>query len=484
MGQSTDGGPHKYQVTIHTGQGIGAGTTAKVSLLITGENGDSGVIPISKLTTATFNRASQTRTSICLPAKLGPLLYINIWHDNGGSSPAWFLSNVNIRDIHGGDEWNFVYDRWLAVESDECRTDALIYAANPTEFNSYKRIYISKTSTDLYDGHLWFSVAAKPPTSHFTRVQRCSCCLSLLFCTMMTNCMFYNINNDTDTTVVIIGPFKVSLRVLIIGIQSSLIVFPINLLLTFLFRKSTELGDPKKSSRKSLHHLQPGPFFHLYTECCKNKNKSFKNRCRAVFNNRVLYYIAWVLCILTIATSFTVTLMYTLQWDKELSQRWLISFLTSFCQDALITQPIKVLALAAIIAFIIKERKTHKKSKYRSLRNTRDAELISIDMNSENSHHSDVASKYKVDPPNKQSLQNARRLRLKQLNTYNVLKDVVWYAIFLFLLMTYSYGHMDPLSYEFTKEIGNLFIPHLVSSNLIMSVFLLPKVVVRTLFHI
>ncbi|KAK3727540.1 hypothetical protein QZH41_018642 [Actinostola sp. cb2023] len=382
MGHGADGKPHKYQITVCTGQGRGAGTTGNVSITMVGEHGTSGVIPISELTKAKFNRGSQTRTTVCLPTKLGPLVYIQIWHDNEGSSPAWFLSSVNIRDIQLGEEWNFICDKWLAVESEDCKTDALLYVANPVDYNSYKRIYISKTARDLYDGHLWFSVAAKPPTSHFTRIQRCSCCLSLLFCTMMTNCMFYNITNEPDTSVIIIGPFKVSLRVLVIGIQSSLIVFPVNLLLTFLFRKE---------------HRGRGP--------------------------------------------------------KEV-------------EYALITQPVKVAVLAALLAFIIKERKVRKKSKYRSLKNARDADIISIDLSSEASTVVDTSNKFNAKPPTKKILQHARRLRLKQINTHHVIRDVIWYLLFVFLLMTFAFGHMDPLSFELTKEIGSLFRPQLKANSI------------------
>lgn len=463
MGHDADGKTYNYLITINTGQGRSSGTTARVSLVMVGEHGSSGVIPISELTKARFSRGSQTKTTICGPSKLGSLVYIQVWHDNSGDSPGWYLDSVNVKDTQTGEEWNFVCDRWLAVESDEGQIDALIYVANPHEFNSYKRIFASKTSRDLYDGHLWFSVARKPSSSHFTRVQRCSCCLSLLFCTMMTNCMFYNLDNKTDnSSVLIIGPFKVSVRVLVIGIQSSLIVFPVNLLITYLFRHSTRSGDPKKSLF-SLKNLQPGPFMHLYTECCKRNKKPKRNKFLAIFSNRNLYYLAWVLCILTTAASCTVTLMYTLQWDKDTSEKWVVSFLTSFFQDAFVTQPIKIALLAALLAYIIKERKIRKKSEYKTLKNTTDTEMISIDMHSEIS--TSETGEFTTKPPEKKALQKARRLRIKQINTFNVIKEVVWYIVFLFLLLTYAFGHMSPMSYELTQEIGNTFRPRLVSNK-------------------
>ena len=51
---------------------------------------------------------------------------------------------------------------------------------------------------DMNDGHLWFSVAGRPARSPFTRVQRLSCCLTLLYSTMLTNIMFFGRGDDFD----------------------------------------------------------------------------------------------------------------------------------------------------------------------------------------------------------------------------------------------------------------------------------------------
>lgn len=57
-------------------------------------------------------------------------------------------------------------------------------------------LFFMKASKDFSDGHLWYSVISRPPSSAFTRVQRVSCCFSLLLCTMLTSIMFYGIPSD------------------------------------------------------------------------------------------------------------------------------------------------------------------------------------------------------------------------------------------------------------------------------------------------
>lgn len=62
-----------------------------------------------------------------------------------------------------------------------------------------------KTSKDLSDGHLWYSVVSRPAGSPFTSVQRVSCCFSLLLCTMLTSLMFYGIPADPSEQTMDLG---------------------------------------------------------------------------------------------------------------------------------------------------------------------------------------------------------------------------------------------------------------------------------------
>ncbi len=76
----------------------------------------------------------------------------------------------------------------------------------------FSHLFASSASRNLSDGHLWFSVVARPPQSRFTRVQRVSCCLTLLVTTMLGNAMFYGMVPQDGTTGLNIGPFSMSLE--------------------------------------------------------------------------------------------------------------------------------------------------------------------------------------------------------------------------------------------------------------------------------
>ena len=122
----------------------------------------------------------------------------------------------------------------------------------------------------LSDGHLWFSIFSRPVRSNFSRLQRLSCCISLLFCTMIANAMFYR--QDTEGrknqagTSIKIGPIQFTLTQLWISFISTLVVLPVNLIIVTLFRKakysSRIFHSETNDSSDQLKYL----FFFLYSD--------------------------------------------------------------------------------------------------------------------------------------------------------------------------------------------------------------------------
>ena len=182
-------------------------------------------------------------TSECL----GSLTYIRIWHDNTGKSPSWLLSQVVIRDIDTEEKFFFLCNQWLACDQGDGQVDRLLPVAGKDELRDFMHLFKAKTSRDFSDGHLWFSIAFRPVRSRFTCVQRVSCCLSLLLCSMLVNVMWYRTPMKQQNSVIIdLGFFEFTWHEILIGIQSSLIVFPINLLIVQLFRNRGVSPKTKK----------------------------------------------------------------------------------------------------------------------------------------------------------------------------------------------------------------------------------------------
>lgn len=489
-----------YEVTISTNKGRNSGTTANITFLVVGENGSSGTLPLSKLTKVKFKRGTVVTVVLSLPSSLGQLLYLHIWHDNSGDNPSWYLDHVAIRDVLTDEKWNFMCRDWLAVESGDGRTEKVLYVANINEMANYRYLFLSHSADGLYDEHLWISVAAKPPQSSFSRVQRASCCLSILFCTMITNAMFYDSGKADTSSVFYLGPIKITMRQLMIGIQSSLIIFPINLAITQLFRKSSNasmsLGEAERA-KSVIFKRKPKLLFDCFDRRVKPLSKKYlpmtyeanstisistlksasadrftDDESMFKLNNAYtkisqekkrkslymcLYYFAWVLCFVSVLTSAFFTLSYSLQWGSERSQQWLLSFFVSFIQDAAISQPVKVALFSAVIAFVIKftleqkEKRQQFKRKKVTL-NDKGEKACLIETQSEDSIPWDDSQ-----PLRKNTLEKAKMKRMKEIKSSEVMTDVFFYSLFLLLLLMVAYGHRDPIAYEYTKHLENYF---------------------------
>ena len=79
--------------------------------------------------------------------------------------------------------------------------DRLIPVAGKEELTNFNHLFWKKTKKNLTDGHIWFSVVNRPVRSRFTRVQRLTCCISLLFCSMMASILFYGADDGLKTEV-------------------------------------------------------------------------------------------------------------------------------------------------------------------------------------------------------------------------------------------------------------------------------------------
>ncbi|XP_022796828.1 polycystic kidney disease protein 1-like 2 [Stylophora pistillata] len=243
-----------YEVYVVTGSRNGSGTTAHVGCEIFGEDDDSGPCYLLDANRPLFRRGDLNVFILSVPSSFGVIRGIRIWHDNGGYSPSWFLCRAMLRDCQTDEKWVFLAGpagRWLDVAEEDGKIDILLKPASELDMVSFKKLFNTKIRKGICDNHLWFSVAYRPPRSPFTRLQRLSCCLSLLFSFMVTTAMFYGsgpLPGDTSSSVQF-GPIKLNMRTVIIGIESALIAIPVNILIVAFFRNSKAKGDRIKENK-------------------------------------------------------------------------------------------------------------------------------------------------------------------------------------------------------------------------------------------
>lgn len=117
----------RYIINVHTSDIRWAGTDATVALVLYGEDGDSGAIP---LTHSETNRDKFERGKIDKfiyeAADLGDLKKLRIGHDNAGGGADWHLDKVEVDAPAVGKQWVFPCNRWFAKGKDDSALERVL----------------------------------------------------------------------------------------------------------------------------------------------------------------------------------------------------------------------------------------------------------------------------------------------------------------------------------------------------------------------
>ncbi|XP_064091678.1 uncharacterized protein LOC135205258 [Macrobrachium nipponense] len=245
-----------YDVMVHTGHFPGSGTKSKVQFLLVGDWNETDVRTLNEDTKRPLlTRGASDHFVLANDRPLGPLQYLRIWHDNSGKgkTASWYFSYMVVRDVQSGEEFQFICNSWLAVEEGDGLIDRLIPVAGDEQKRDRAHVFGKTVEKNLSDDHLWFSVFLRPARSRFTRVQRLSACMALLYLSMLVNAMFYERVPDTPGAGGLnLGFFSVSPEAMGVGFISNLIVFPPSFLIVFFFRKARPRSPKKSRLREAL----------------------------------------------------------------------------------------------------------------------------------------------------------------------------------------------------------------------------------------
>ena len=222
-----------------------------------------------------------------------------------GSSPSWYLSRIVVKDLQTEKVWSLLCENWLAVESEDGKVCRILPIANKEELTNFSQLFSLRAIKGLVDGHIWISIVSRPPTSNFTRVQRLSCALCLLCCTMITSATFYNVGGQGPSPFAIhIGSLVVDLKPFIIGLQSGVIILPVNVLLVQIFR-NLRPKRKKEDAEDNCERANPND-----VKIEDPNKKQPKEKLPHWF-----IYIAYAICYLASAAAIFFTLLYRLEKD-------------------------------------------------------------------------------------------------------------------------------------------------------------------------
>ena len=388
-----------------------------MTIILFGENGCTPPIPLTQnqLKKKLFARGSVNTFTLHLKESLGRLFKIKIWHDNSGESPAWFFHQVLVTCNETLEKWYFLGNRWLALEKNDGKIEVEITCAGKNESLSFSNLFYFRGAKTLGEKHLWLSLFTKAPHNTFTRCQRLSCCLSILFAAMVTNAMFYKQGIAPEDTFKL-GPIQLSWTQIKIGLQSGLVSIPVNALVVAIFRnikspasKESGIDQDDDDGVKSI-----GCFPHFCV------------------------YIGWALCLMASLVSAAFVVFYSLMWGKEIANQWLASVLISFFQDVIVIQPFKVVILVSLLSLIIKKP-------------------IENDEVHGQGHSNQNMVKIFSYPPREEELHNVRSVSVLKSRLVKAITEMVIFILFLSLLMMVCYGNRDSKRYRLTEEIKQVF---------------------------
>ncbi|GAB1293700.1 Polycystic kidney disease protein 1-like 2 [Apodemus speciosus] len=218
---------YHYLVTVYTGHRRGAATSSKVTLTLYGSDGESEPHLLSDPHAAIFERGGVDVFLLSTLFPLGELQSLRLWHDNSGDRPSWYVSRVLVYDSVVDRKWYFLCNSWLSVDVGDCVLDKVFPVATEED-----RKQFSSTR------------------SSFTRVQRVSCCFSMLLCTMLTSIMFWGVPKDPAEQKMDLGKIEFTWQEVMIGLESSVLMFPINLLIVQIFRNARPRLVMEKEGRQ------------------------------------------------------------------------------------------------------------------------------------------------------------------------------------------------------------------------------------------
>ncbi|XP_049320596.1 polycystin-1 isoform X1 [Astyanax mexicanus] len=230
-------GRHQYRVLVKTGWQRGAGTSAHVGISLFGLN-KSGSRHLQR--DGAFQRNGLDDFQVETDANLGEIWKICIWHDNTGLHPSWYLQHVVVWDLQTDNMFFFLVDDWLSVENEKnCgMVQKEVLATCPQELQQFNRMLREQLLFGLRDHHLWMSLWERPAHSSFSRAQRLTTCALSLHLYLAAGAVWYGAVSTKSTSGPVADQMLVNWETVLVGMTVAAVMFPLQTLLTFLFRNT------------------------------------------------------------------------------------------------------------------------------------------------------------------------------------------------------------------------------------------------------
>ncbi|XP_062602879.1 uncharacterized protein LOC134264616, partial [Saccostrea cucullata] len=486
--KDTDGADTNfYLLSVYTGMRKGAGTLSNVNFVISGDEADTGIRSLSDGVRKGFETASVNKYVMGNSESLGNLTHIRIWHDNSGPKGrrSWYLNRIVVDDLRTQERYIFLCDKWLAIDEEDGMIDRILPVSSKDDITSFNTLFSEHTQSNITEQHLWLSMFIRPKRSVFTRVQRLSCLLSLLFLTMITNAMFFRSSDEDKVEGVLeVGVIRISVTTIIVSVIGISITTPPIMFITFAFRKSRPAPRKRKKAKKDqpistisykkntenssvIEKEAPEDMEDEMQKNTVNKDENLSNNRENVdledlLDNSSLPLphwvrrIAWFVVFLSVLTSAFFLLLYSMEWGIAKSEEWLSSFLLSFLESLLCVDPLKVLLISAVFALIFRkmaDESVPPKVEFEKLQSVSKTQFKTKSREGFNALVNNIVTSQK--PLSEEQVAIMRKKRQEERTARNAMITLLVYAVYVSAIYSISYMERDQRAYSFKESLDN-----------------------------
>ena len=348
-----------YEVIVQTGPDCDASTESNISMILSGDKGDSLVRRLPPSEGVLYRRFEMNTFVMAMPGPLGHINLMRLFHDNSGEEPlsSWQVEYVTFRDLQTNQRSVFELNAWLAFDQEDGKIDKTFMCTdddnNPTSFS--KRFYLTSNRTANQD-NLFLSIFMRPLGSRYSRKERVTVFFTFVYLSMLICAIFFNTQSNTPREGFFeYGLITLSIEQIIVALISVACTYPIVMLITFFFKRARPKNLKKCRSLDAIENQkqeQGDEDFSIETDesqSVKPKQKS-PIRCLPWW----LRYVAWVLSLSCISGSVFFVWAFGITWGEIKVVKFFSSFITTFFLSFLVTQWIKVVVFSCCLSSVLK----------------------------------------------------------------------------------------------------------------------------------
>ena len=120
----------------------------------------------------------------------------------------------------------------------QSQIERILHVSDEEEKRGFKHLWYFALERGIREHHLWLSVFFRNERVRFTRCQRLTTAMAMLYLSMLANALWYHWTEEKEATGWKLDPFIISPVQFVVGFVANLVIIPIILLIIFLFRVS------------------------------------------------------------------------------------------------------------------------------------------------------------------------------------------------------------------------------------------------------